>query len=203
VSDPTVTHNADSDPSSISSTLLERVKENEPEAWDRLSRLYAPLIYRWCRQRGLQSADAADIVQETFRGVAKGVASFRREKPGDSFRSWLLTITLNNIRNYLRVEGRRAGAVGGTDMQEQLAQLPDEDPSTIDSSVDHHAEVGLKHRAMEAVRNEFEQSTWECFWRMTALGHTSTEIAEDLGMTKAAVRQAKCRVLLRLRQELG
>jgi len=201
--DPSLTDNrADPEPSSISSTLLQRVKDSEPEAWDRLARLYGPLVYRWCRRRGLQSADAADIVQETFRAVAGGVAGFHREQPGDSFRSWLLTITLNKIRDHFRARQRRPGAVGGTDAQQQLAQVPDDAPSTVDSSPDDHAEAGLTHRAMEAVRNEFEESTWQCFWRMTVLGQTSTEIAEDLDMSKAAVRQAKCRVLSRLRQEL-
>jgi len=200
--DPTITHQSDSGEGSISSTLLRRVKENEPEAWSRLTQLYGPQIYRLCRQRGLQAADAADIVQETFRAVARKVGEFKREKPEDSFQSWLVTIAVNKIRDHFRGGQHRPNAVGGTDMKDQMAQLPDQDPSAFDTSFDDDARVGLKHRAMEILHSEFEESTWQSFWRMAVWGQTAAEIAQDLGMSKRAVRQAKYRVLRRLKEEL-
>ena len=41
-----------SDPGSVSSTLLERLKARRPEAWERLVDLYGALVYRWCRWAG-------------------------------------------------------------------------------------------------------------------------------------------------------
>ena len=78
-------HAESADPSSVSSTLLERVKARRPEAWERLVDLYAPVVYRWCRQSGVRREDAADVVQEVFSSVATHVVDFRRERPGDSF----------------------------------------------------------------------------------------------------------------------
>jgi RNA polymerase sigma-70 factor (ECF subfamily) len=52
------------------------------------------------------------------------------------------------------------------------------------------------------MHSDFDQKTWQAFRRMAVDGHLSAEIAADLGMTKDAVRQAKCRVLRRLRDEL-
>ncbi|HUT93224.1 MAG TPA: hypothetical protein VMY37_27415 [Thermoguttaceae bacterium] len=43
-----------SDPSSLSSTLLDRVRAQRPEAWQRLVDLYGPVVCRWCRQSGLR-----------------------------------------------------------------------------------------------------------------------------------------------------
>ena len=63
--------------------------------------------------------------------------------------------------------------------------------------------VGLLHRAMKAIRDEFEQRTWQAFWLTAAQGHAAPEAADRLGMTPAAVRKAKSRVLRRLRDELG
>jgi RNA polymerase sigma-70 factor (ECF subfamily) len=56
--------------SSIRSSLLERVREHDEQAWRRLVDLFSPLIYDWCRGQGLQAADAADVMQEVFRSVA-------------------------------------------------------------------------------------------------------------------------------------
>ena len=41
------------------------------------------------------------------------------------------------------------------------------------------------------------------FWRTTVDGRPSPEVAAELGMTKKAVRQAKCRVVRLVREELG
>ena len=197
---------ANTGPGSISSSLLERVRTGHAEAWDRLVHLYGPLVYGWCRQSGLQAADATDVVQEVFRGVATHIAGFRRSGRNGSFRGWLWAICRNKIHDHFRARAGSPGAVGGTDMQRQMAELPQSEPQSVhsasDLSGDDSVGVGLVHRAMEGIRGEFEDSTWEAFWRMTVQGHTSAEIAADLGMTKSAVRQAKYRVLCRLRREL-
>src|SRR5262245_29431146 len=65
---------------STSSTLLERVRAQDQEAWQRLVHLYSPLVYGWCRRSGLQDADAADVGQEVFRDVAGAIAGFRRDR---------------------------------------------------------------------------------------------------------------------------
>ncbi len=54
---------------SISTSLLEQVRADRPEAWERLVDLYSPLIYRWCRQAGMAEHDAADLLQEVFSAV--------------------------------------------------------------------------------------------------------------------------------------
>src|SRR5205809_698068 len=64
-------------PSLTSSSLLLGLKAQERMAWVRLVRLYAPLVYYWCRQAGLQAADAADLGQEVFVAVARRIAEYR------------------------------------------------------------------------------------------------------------------------------
>jgi DNA-directed RNA polymerase specialized sigma24 family protein len=41
------------------------------------------------------------------------------------------------------------------------------------------------------------------FWRVAVGGHSPTEIAAELGVTQAAVRKTKSRILRRLREEAG
>ena len=188
-------------PSSISSSLLDRVKAKRPEAWERLVDLCGPLVYRWCRGSGVAADDAADVVQEVFKAVAAHVAEFRHERPGDSFLAWLATITRNKIRDHFRRLRHRPEAKGGSDAQRQLLEIPE--PSDLSDPSDRPRADGLlSHRALELVRAEFEHRTWEAFWRVAVDGQSPSDVADELGMTIGAVYKAKSRVLRRLRQEL-
>ena len=60
----------------------------------------------------------------------------------------------------------------------------------------------LTSRALELVRAEFENRTWEAFRRAVVEGQQPAHIAEDLGISINAVYKCKSRVLRRLRQEL-
>ncbi len=184
--------------SATSATLLERAKRRDPGGWARLVRLYGPMVFRWCRVSGIQPSDAADIVQEVFRSVLGGLETFRKDRPGDSFRGWLWTITKNKIRDHVRQGGSAPRAAGGSAAQEQLQQVPDE-PTETEEAVENGLIV---RRALELIRPEFEDRTWQAFWRSAVEEQATADIAEDLGITKGAVRQAKYRVLGRLRQEL-
>ena len=61
----------------------------------------------------------------------------------------------------------------------------------------------LSRRALDLVRAEFENRTWEAFWRTAIDGQRPAHVADDLGMSLNAVYKAKSRVLRRLRRELG
>ena len=189
-------------PSSISSTLLERIKEHRPEAWQRLVDLYGPVVYRWCRQSGVGPEDAADLTQEVFRAVATHVSSFRRRTEGDSFGAWLGTITRNKMRDHFRRRHHLGEARGGTHAQQQLQQIPEPaDFCEEGSRLDHDGM--LSRRALQLVRDEFENRTWEAFHQTAVAGRKPVDVADELGMSLQAVYKAKSRVLQRLRQEFG
>ncbi len=180
-------------------TLLERVRGRDEAAWGSLLRLYAPLVERWCGHWGVRGADADDVRQEVFQAVAAGLDSFRRERSGDTFRGWLRVITRNKLIDHARRRQKQPEAQGGSDAHRQLQQVAERELPE-DSQEDLG---GLYHRALELVRGEFEPRTWEAFWRAAVEGQAPALVAEDLGVTPAAVRKAKSRVLLRLRQEVG
>lgn len=58
-------------------------------------------------------------------------------------------------------------------------------------------------RALDLVRAEFENRTWDAFWRTAIDGQPAGDVAAQLGMSLHAVYKAKSRVLRRLRQELA
>ncbi|MBY0522916.1 MAG: sigma-70 family RNA polymerase sigma factor [Gemmataceae bacterium] len=186
-------------PGSTSLSLLERVQAQDKDAWNQLVHLYGPLVYQWCRRWQLQAEDAADVLQDVFQAVAARIRSFRRDRPGDSFRGWLWSITRHKIGDHFRKKSQEPQATGGSDALERLCDLPDQPPPEAD---DDPAGQGMVHRAVDLIRPEFEERTWRAFWRVALEGHATKDVAADLGVTPDAVRMAKSRVLRRLRQVL-
>jgi RNA polymerase sigma-70 factor (ECF subfamily) len=184
---------------STSLTLLQRIRERDQEAWRRLLHLYAPLVASWCASKGIRDQDADDVQQEVFRAVATSLDNFRRDRPGDTFRGWLRGITRNKLTDHFRSRQTRPEARGGTDAHQLLQQVPE---AELHEDSDQELS-GLYRRALELVRCEFEDRTWTAFWRAAVECQDVTDIAADLGVTPAAVRKAKSRVLHRLRQEIG
>jgi len=187
---------------STSITLLERVKGKDAEAWERLCTVYGPLVYRWARKAGLQDQDAADISQEVFITVAEHMAGFHRDRPGDTFRGWLRVITRNKLGDHIRRRGVQPEAAGGTDAYRKFQNLPETPGEPSEASDDSDDKPDVVHRVLAVIRDEFEEVTWQAFWRAAIEEDAAADIANDLGMTHHAVHQAKYRVLRRLRQEI-
>ena len=128
--------------------------------------------------------------------------AFRREAASDTFRGWLRAITRNKVRDHFRKLGREPGGAGGTEAQLLFARLPDDCPDG-DESDGGTTDRGLFDRALELIRGEFEDRTWQAFWLTAVEDRPTGEVAAELAMTSGAVRVAKSRVLRRLREEMS
>ena len=185
-------------------TLLGRLRADEPDAWRRLVSLYGPQVRAWAARRGVVGADADDIEQDVFQVVAGKLAGFRRDRPADTFRGWLFGVTRNALLNHHRRAGRQPRAGGGTEFREQMDAVPDPAAAESVADPDEAADRAALHlRGLDLVKGEFEARTWQVFWSHVVDGRTPADVAADLGVTAAAVRQAKSRVLRRLKDELG
>ena len=182
-------------------SLLQRVRANDRAAWQRLVQLYTPLVYYWCNRWGCGTENRDDVVQEVFLAVSTSLPRFHRDRPGDSFRGWLRGITRNTLLAYLRRIQRQPSADGGTNHYLQMQALSDH---TAPDDDDPPAELGALHRrALDLVRSEFEDRTWQMFWLTVVDGRSPVDVAAEMRVSPAAVRMAKSRVLRRLKDELG
>lgn len=176
------------------SLWLDNLRARDAAAWRRLSEVYGPLVYAWCRRAGLAEQDAPDVVQEVFRSVAENLEKFSHRGPG-SFRAWLRAVTINKVTDHRRRAQGQPVAVGGT--ADALAAVPQPDAEAEASE-----RALLVRIVLERLTPEFSAQAWKAFWRLTMTNRSSAEVAGDLGMTPEAVRQAKRRILQRLRKEL-
>ncbi|MBI1348704.1 sigma-70 family RNA polymerase sigma factor [bacterium] len=182
---------------STSISLIRRARLMEPEAWSLLTRLYGPLIYSWARKSGLQSNDAADVLQAVFISVWRGLPAFTLDRPDASFRGWLRIITSNTIR----AEMRRRRPV--TASKEEIAALADSDLEEDSDFASDDLYSELTRHAIDLVRSTVDSRTWNAFWMMAMEEASASEVASLLGMTSLAVRQAKFRVICRLKSLLA
>lgn len=188
---------------STDSHLIEGVRCRDPLFWQRFVRLYSPLIYHWCRRAGLRADDSADVMQEVFRSVFTGIPRFQSVRATDTFRGWLWTITRNKLRDlYRRRRGQpEAGAI--TEGRLTLNELAIWTDRTEDPSESAEGTAILFQRALAELKIEFEDRTWEAFWRTAVEGHVPADVAQSLGISVNAVYKARSRVLSRLRQYFG
>lgn len=198
---------------STSRSLLHEAQLADADAWQRLVTLYAPLVAAWCRRWGVMQQDIVDVLQEVFASVAAHLNCFRKDRPGDTFRGWLMTIARHKTLDYFQRRSREPAAVGGTEASMRLQEVrapqansengePDEAPSTI-AAADDVVFDDVLLRALASIRGEFHERTWQAFWGVVVEGRTTSDVAADLDMKPGTVRVSKSRVLLRLRRELG
>src|SRR2546430_8685215 len=97
-------------------SLLVRIRDgHDQEAWRQFVQLYAPVVYGFARKRGLQDADAADVMQDVLRSVAGAAARLNYDPTRGTFRSWLYTVSRNKIFNFLEAGRHKLGrGSGGT-----------------------------------------------------------------------------------------
>jgi RNA polymerase sigma-70 factor (ECF subfamily) len=188
---------------STSRSLIAGAQLADQAAWERLVGLYAPLVSAWCRRLRVAEQDHLDLVQEVFAAVANHLARFQKSAPSDSFRGWLATITRNKVHDYYRRRSVEPLAVGGTEASQRVADVPDPSPTEDDDLLADVAMSDVLSRALDAIRGEFQPTTWQAFWGVVVDGRPAADVAAELHMQKGAVRVAKCRVLARLRRELG
>jgi RNA polymerase sigma-70 factor (ECF subfamily) len=185
-----------------SKTLLQRLRANDSKAWRIMVQLYTPLVRYWATRGGVRGVDVEDVTQDVLQAAAAHLHKFRRDRPGDSFRGWLCGITRNMVLQYFRHSGRNPRGRGGTDALVQLRQLEDTTPA--EENEDPVEELdGLRRRALELVRSQFEERTWQAFWMTVIEGRSPADIAAEMGVSATAIRMAKSRVLRRLKETFG
>lgn len=189
--------------SETSLSMLNGLREHNPEQWDRFVQLFGPLVYEWCRRRQIPEHDAADIVQEVFSGVSKQIAGFRKEKPTDTFRGWLRQITHYKVADHFRRVAKQAQPRGGSSANAMMHNVAFDVPSTLDDDEDSADRQALYLRALELLESSFKTHTWRAFWLLTIEEQPAKTIAKELNMTPGAVYNARYKVQNRLRLEFA
>jgi RNA polymerase sigma-70 factor (ECF subfamily) len=185
-------------------SLLMRVRDPQDHAaWARFVEAYTPLVYNFCRKRGLQPADAADVAQEVMRAVAAALPTFGYEPQRGRFRDWLFRVTRSKLCNFYRDRQRQPAGSGQTTVHDILHEQPDPAEAAEADQWQQSWRQQAFERAVKLIRDEFQPATWKAFWGTAVEGRAAREVGDELGMSAGAVYIARSRVLSRLREAVG
>jgi RNA polymerase sigma-70 factor (ECF subfamily) len=180
-------------------TLLARLEDqSDRDAWDQFSALYAPVIYRLARGRGMQDADAQDLTQHVLITVARAIPRWQSNGEGTRFRRWLRRVTKNATINALTRKPRDLAA-GGSSRINRLREHPEQD-SEASEAIDWESRREVYRLASLKLRREIQSETWEIFARTVVDGESVQAVSIATGKSVGSIYVAKCRVLNRLRE---
>lgn len=153
----------------------------------RLYDRYAGSVYRYCRLRIPNTAEAEDATALVFTNA------FAAFPPGaGSFRAWLFTIAHNVVVNYYRSQKHR-GAQQPLDL---AAEIADHAPTPEDAALQSDDEQML-YQALAQLPDDQRRVI-----ELRLAGLSGAEIAETLGRSRTAMRQLQFRAMQRLRRLL-
>jgi RNA polymerase sigma-70 factor (ECF subfamily) len=180
-------------------SLLLRAQTGETGAWKDLLDLYRPLILGWLHRQGVPARDLEDLGQEVLLSVVQHLPGFQHSGQRGAFRCWLRTIVCSRTTDYWRTMDAAMPA-GGSGATAALQQIADPD-SELNRRWDEEHDLYVLDCLLDLVEEEFEPITLQAFRRLALDGAGGAEVAQELGLSLAAVYKAKSRVLARIRQE--
>lgn len=164
--------------------------------------LYERAVFRYVRFKGLQDADALEVVQQVLIAVHGSVDEWNPNGPG-SFRAWLLRVSSNLATSLVRQRHRERMLTGGTHVYNALnaaSSAADQDTANEeDLEWRQWAFCWASSKAQRAV----SEITWRAFWLTAVENRPPADVAKQLELSVGAVYAAKCRVLQRLRLSVG
>lgn len=182
-------------------SLLARVRDPADQAaWHEFVEIYQPIILRLARQKGMQEADADDVVQQVLMAVAKALEQRGHDLNRAKFRTWLGRVAHNAILNAL-TRGKPDRGAGDSAILALLNKHESQNgPDSDLLQLEYRREVF--RWAARQVRKEFHQTTWDAFWLTAVEGRTVEAVAEKLAKSQGAIYTARSRVMRRIQEKV-
>ena len=178
-------------------SLLIRIKNpRDVEAWTEFHELYAPLLYRYARHRGLGHEDAEDVRAACYEAIVRHIGAFEYDKQKGGFKAWLRTMVNRRVIDLLRKRrDERADSAA-------LAELPADEPAPDELWDQHWQEQHLAY-CVEQVRGSVTPQTFEAFKLLVRDECSVPDVCNRLALTPKQVYRAKARVLQLVRQRMA
>lgn len=187
-------------PETRTSLIAQLGSPEDREAWDQFVIIYRPVIYRMARRRGMQDADAQDLVQAVLMRVAGAIQGWEKSSPETKFRHWLRRVARNAIATAFSRQPKDVG-VGGSEMLDLLAEQP-ATAADIERELLKESMREKYLRAALVVKADVDLESWRAFELTVVNGQPSEEVAKLLGKSMGAIYAARSRIMRRLREQV-
>ncbi len=187
-------------PDTRESLILRLPDKEDLAAWDEFATIYQPLVYRLARGKGLQDADAQEVVQEVLLAVSRAVDRWKPGAEYGRFRDWLFRISRNLVINQLTRHKQHHVASGDSVVAELISGQcapNDEDSRWFDLEMQRE----VFHYSAARVKKKVTDSTWQAFWLSSVERQPIPVVASTLNMSTGSIYIARSRVMAALRRE--
>ncbi len=182
-------------------TLIARVQDQHNErAWEEFIEIYKRYIYAVIRNMNISEADAADIHQKIMLKLWGHLPKLDIGKI-TSFRSYLGTITKNEVLQFIRSSKRRVAREEKAVNDSSLSYLDNIRLPDIDKIADQEWRIHLTNLALKNIESLFSKNAIKVF-RLSITGLSTDEVAERTGLSVSTVNTLKSRVKTRFNTEL-
>ncbi len=178
--------------------LVDITQAGDNRAFDELVRRYRDRVYRLCTKILRQEDDAAEALQDAFLSAYRGLPKFKRES---RFSTWLYRIATN--ASLMKLRRRREGHVSYEQSQGNNA---DAEPLAIADWSSQPLEELLDSETREVLGREVDllpANEKEVFVLRDIMEQSNTDVAEELGLSVAAVKSRLHRARLHLRDRMN
>ncbi|MEU6060860.1 sigma-70 family RNA polymerase sigma factor [Streptomyces sp. NPDC047097] len=160
--------------------VVSAAQAGEEWAQDRLVADHLPLVYNIVGRALNGHADVDDVVQEAMIRALTGLGSLRDPA---SFRSWLVAITMNQIRGHLQAAARPGRAAG--EPWDAAHDVADPGADFVDLTIVRLGLAGQRREVAEATRwLDPDDRTLLSLWWLEAAGElTRAEVADAMELT--------------------
>ncbi len=170
------------------SLLLRLTDRSDAEAWSEFHKLYAPLLYRYARRRGLSRDDAEEIRDRCLEVVTRKMPTLEYDKERGGFKNWLRRVADNKVVDFLRKRRERKADT------EEIRALPDAGPSPAEIWEQSWRNEHLKH-CVEKARGHVSERNFRVFRMLLQENCAVEEVCKSLSLNPNQVYKAKARVL--------
>lgn len=131
--------------------------------------------------------------------ISRSIRQFEYDPKKARFRTWLGQIIRTAMIDFHRRRPRDR-ASGLTETVRQLTEVVDESSDAFQIRYEEGCEREILQWACKRVRNEFNASTWDAFWKTAIENQEADTVASQLGKTVGAIYTSRSRVIRRLRE---
>jgi len=186
-----------------SSELLAGLRDSANQTvWSDYVDRYRPMIVRAVRRSGLTEADAEDVAQSSLLDFSRAYLAGEYDRERGRLRDWLFGIVRNRVRNARRAGGRDPVVEGAGDGAAE--PIPEGDhpaaPDQFERIWEEEWRAAVLRQCSAIVRGEVQPTTYAAFQGVVVHGRPVPEVAEELGIDREVVYDAKRRILRRLRE---
>jgi len=169
--------------------LLQKVHEQDDEAWRKFDEFYTPMILLRAKDLRLVPQEVEELMQNVRLAVFKNDACGRHDPKLGRFRDYLRKIITNCAYDILNA--RKSN--------EHFGSVPDVEDESGKQAFEEEWRQYILEKAMEEVRAHCDETTFMAFDLYGRQEKPCKEVAEILGISENLVQQHKSRVIKRLR----